>query len=190
MRTIPYASCHNLADRPDGGTGRTTWERTLKIRRSIAAVGMLGLGLLVAAGCQPNPPAPTVRGYKFEIVRVGPVLVGEDENGDPVGLTNTPPEVEVAFRDDECAPVAQAANFDWLHGMIMLDGRMYDAWYVGNGSLQAIVPADPKCLPEADGSNYDLIATADQVDGDTAVGFILDERNGRDTDFPLYKLVK
>ena len=58
----------------------------MKIRRPFAGLGLLSLGLLVAAGCQPNPPAPSVRGYKFEIVRQGPVAIGVDDNGDPIAL--------------------------------------------------------------------------------------------------------
>ena len=167
----------------------------MKFRRPIAAVGMLGLGLLVAAGCQPNPPAPTVRGYKFEIVRSGPFAVGQAENVDPIALTDTPPEVRVAAENEDCDPIAEAANVELVRGTYVENGITYDAWYLNGGEIQAIVPADAKCLPTQDGDNYLLVGLAETQNDDGplegfAPGVALDERFGQSSPFALYKLVK
>ncbi|UDY35890.1 hypothetical protein [Dermatobacter hominis] len=167
----------------------------MKFRRPIAAVGMLGLGLLVAAGCQPNPPAPTVRGYKFEIVRGGPFVVGQAENGDPIALTDTPPEVFVAAEDEDCDPIAEAADVQLVRGTYVENGTTYDAWYLNGGVIQAIVPAEAKCLPRQDGSNYVVGGVAETLNDDgpfdgLAPGLAVDERIGQSSPFALYKLVK
>ena len=171
-------------------------ETSVKIRRSFAAVGLLGLGLVVAVGCQPNPPAPTVRGYRFEIVRGGPFVVGEDDNGDPAALTDTPPEIDVLAAEDGCEPLAVASDLELVkHPYMDESGTVYDAWFLNGGVVQAIVPGDPKCLPDPDGFSYivagyaDTVANNGPVDGQ-AGGIALDERTG-DTSFtPLFKLVK
>ena len=152
---------------------------------------MLGLGLLVAAGCQPNPPAPTVRGYKFEIVRGGPFVVGQDENGAPIALTDTPPEVHVLAEDDDCDPIAQAADVQLVRGTFDWNGATFDAWYLNGGVIQVVVPAEAKCLPTEDGDNYVIFGVADAQTGDALIaGIAVDERFGASSPLALYKLVK
>ena len=169
----------------------------MKIRRPFAVLGGLALSLVVVAGCQPNPPAPTVRGYKFEIVRSGPFVVGVDDLGDPTALTDTPPEVYVLPELEECDPGdAVAVDLTFERAPYVEDGVTYDAWYVTGGVVQAIVPAEPECLPAEDGSDWAIVGYADTaaddgpLEGGQVAGLILDERIGGATLNPLYKLVK
>ncbi len=167
------------------------------VRRTFAVLGGLLFSLVVVAGCQPNPPAPpAVRGYKFEIVRPGPFIVGQDDDGNPAALTDTPPEIDVLAAEEACTPIAVAADLDLEKRQYMDElGTVYDAWFLNGGVVQAIVPGDPECLPDPDGSSYivagyaDTVADNGPIDGQ-AGGIALDERTGDLSLTPLFKLVK
>ena len=117
------------------------------------------------------------------------------ENGDPIALTDTPPEVFVVSEDETCDPDGAAVKLDLVRAPYEEDGTVYDTWWITGGVVQAIVPADPKCLPAKDGSNWAIVGYADTAadngpDDGQVGGAALDQRIGEGTTNPLYKLVK
>ena len=168
------------------------------LRRPLAALGLLTLAFVVLAGCEPAPPGqPAVRGYRFDIVAGGPLVIGANADDDPIPLGDTPPDVRVLAKDEACDPVAQNGSFQLSKGWyVAQDGTGYEAWFVAGGTQSAIVPGDPKCLPAADGTSYVLGAVADTknddgpVDG-KVVGGAIDERACQACQgVPKFKLVK
>ncbi len=168
----------------------------MRLRRASAVLGMLTLGFIVLAGCEPAPPPgpPAVRGLRFEIATGGPFVIGADVNDDPVPLTNTPPAIQVAAEDDDCAPIGQNGSFATHKETIDIGGTSYEAWFIDSGSQSVIVPGDPKCLPNEFGDNYAIIGLADTLHNDGPVGgkapgFVLDERS-TDPGDPSYRVIK
>ncbi len=142
------------------------------MRRTLGIAGMLALGFVVLAGCEPAPPPapPAPRTLRFEIAEAGPYAVGMDDDGAPVALGSTQPTVEVVAFYPACTPISQSGSFAFHKALYADEGGTYDAWYIDGGSLTAVVPGDAQCLPTDDGMEYLLTGEAATLDPNGPVG--------------------